>query len=227
MALWLVWRLRQPTVSTVISTGELCTHTIGSVDFVEVTCPSTLTNKTGCVRRDQPAPSAPIVPAVSPSKNPPTSSPPSSGLNMNSKVLIGIMVPMAAIITLLLTLWMLRRRRNYRQEQSNIALAYKEGRTSSTIDKEKAEHAWSTEVEKCERKVGFGESETQYYEMDGGTPSLHAGERGLLKVVVPKGQRTLELEGSPSTGELEGDAIRHSIVEVILPAHKELGGGFF
>ena len=137
------------------------------------------------------------------------------------------MVPIAAIITLLLTLWVLQRRRNYRQEQANIALASKEGRTSSIIDKEKAEHAWSTEVEKGEKKVAFGEPQTHYYEMDGGTPSLNAGDRGLLKVAVPKGQKTLELEGSPSTGELEGDAIRHSIVEVILPDDKRLEGGFF
>ncbi len=142
---------------------------------------------------------------------------------MNSKVLIGIMIPMAAIITVLLTLWLLQRRRNYHREQANNALAYKEGRTSSIMDKEKAEHAWSREVEK---EVVPGESETQYYEMDGGAPSLDAGEKGRLKVVVPKGSRTLELEGSPSTGELEGDAIRHSIVEIVLSDAK-VEGGFF
>lgn len=74
--------------------------------------------------------------------------------------------------------------------------------------------------------MAYGASETQYYEMDGGTPSLHAGDQSQLKVVVPKGARTMELEGSPSTGELEGDAIRHSIVEIVLTG-KKLEGGFF
>lgn len=147
---------------------------------------------------------------------------------MNSKLLIGIMTPMAAIITVLLTLWMLQRRRNDRQEQANQAAAYKEGRTSSIVDREKAEHAWSAEVARTETKVAYGGSETQYYEMDGGTPSLHAGEKSRLKVVVPKGSRTMELEGSPSTGELEGDAIRHSIVEVLVQNQdKKVDGGFF
>ena len=141
---------------------------------------------------------------------------------MNSKVLIGIMIPMAAIITILLTLWMLQRRRNYRREQDNKAPPNKEGRTSSIMDKD----AWSPEVEKCEKKVAFGESETHYYEMDGGTASLYAGEKDRPRVIVPKGGNTLELEGSPSTRELEGDTIRHSIVEVILP-DKTLEGGYF
>ena len=152
---------------------------------------------------------------------------------MNSKVLIAVMVPMAAIITLFLTLWMLQRRRNYRREQANEALAYKQGRTSSIVDKEKAQHAWSSDAERSEKKVAFGGSETQYYEMDGGyTNSLQgAGDpKGMLKVVVPAGSRNLELEGSPSTGELEGDAIRHSIVEVVVltaEGEKKLEGGFF
>ena len=129
---------------------------------------------------------------------------------------------MAAIITIILTLWMLQRRRNYRREQAEKIPPCNEGRTSSMMDKD----AWSPEVEKCEKKVAFGEHETHYYEMDGGTPSLYAGEKNRLKVVVPNGSKTLELEGSPSTRELEGDTIRHSIVEVIL-TDKRLEGGFF
>lgn len=143
---------------------------------------------------------------------------------MNSKIVIGIMIPMAAIISALLTLWMLRRRRNHRQAQAHRVPASKEGRTWSIIDKEKTEHAWTTELERSEKKMA---SETQFYEMDGGAPSLHAGDKSSLKVVVPKGSRTMELEGSPSTGELEGDAIRHSIVEIRLPDHKVEEGGFF
>jgi hypothetical protein len=146
---------------------------------------------------------------------------------MNSKIVIGIMIPMAAIISVLLTLWMLQRRRNHRQAQANRVPASAEGRTWSIIDKEKAEHAWTTEMERSEKKMAYGGSETQFYEMDGGTPSLHAGDKSSLKVVVPKGSRTMELEGSPSTGELEGDAIRHSIVEILLPDQKVEEGGFF
>ena len=143
---------------------------------------------------------------------------------MNSKVLVGIMIPMAAIITVILILWLLQRRRNYRREQANNALPCT-GRASSILDQKKAEHAWAAEVDRSEKNVAFGESETRYYEMDGGTP-LNAGEGSMLKVVVPHGSRTMELEGSPSTRELEGDTIRHSIVEVILPA-KRVEGGFF
>ena len=208
-------------MSIIIFTGITLDSKWRSVDFVEVTCPAALTNKTGCVRRDQPDSPAPIVPAVGPTTSPaPSPAPP--GLNLNSRVLIGIMIPMAAIITILLTLWMLQRRRNYRREQANTAPMYKEGRTSSIMDKD----AWATEMEKCEKKVAFGESETHYYEMDGGTPSLNAGEKNRLKVMVPNGSKTLELEGSPSTKELEGDTIRHSIVEVILTDQKHEGGFF-
>ena len=153
---------------------------------------------------------------------------------MNSKVLIAVMVPMAAIITLILTLWLLQQRRNYHREQANDALAYKQGRASSIIDKEKAEHVWPSEVERSEKKVAFGGSETQYYEMDGGytrSMQLTGNSKGTLKVVVPAGSKgkNLELEGSPSTGELEGDAIRHSIVEVVLTADadRKVEGGFF
>lgn len=71
------------------------------------------------------------------------------------------------------------------------------------------ERSWST------RKVGSESSDSadmRFYEMDGSPTEKE--ENGALKLVVPRRTKTTELEGSP-TCELEGDAIRHSIVEVM------------
>ena len=80
-----------------------------SVDFEQVQCPTALTDKTGCLRKDERVQLASI--ALTSSTNSSTSSPEHASLDTGLKAAIGVCVPLVLLLSTCAAYWMFKKRR--------------------------------------------------------------------------------------------------------------------